>query len=168
MTILVTGGGGFVMSNLVKRWLTDHPTEHAIVVDTLAFDANLQRFFGALSSRIDWHVGDVVDQSLWQRLSSNTDVNYLVHGAAATSMLRHVHADGPGKPGLAGSRDGNCSQHRWNPQCAPVCGRVASARTLGARELWLGIRRARPNAQATVRTRASNARGTLWDLEVCR
>ena len=105
MTILVTGGGGFVMSNLVKRWLSHHPSERAIVVDTTAFDANLERFFQPVVTRLDWQVGDVLDRGLWQRLSSNVDIDYLVHGAAATSILRHVHAEGPGKPGLAGARD---------------------------------------------------------------
>ena len=104
MTILVTGGGGFVMSNLVKRWLLDHPWEQAIVVDTLPLDTNLERFFGPLVSRLDWQVGDVLDRGLWQRLSRRTDISYLVHGAAATSMLRHVHAEGPGQPGLSGVR----------------------------------------------------------------
>ena len=61
-------------------------------------------FFGPLVSRLDWQVGDVLDRGLWQRLSRRTDISYLVHGAAATSMLRHVHAEGPGQPGLSGVR----------------------------------------------------------------
>lgn len=106
MTILVTGGGGFVMSNLVKRWLLVNPGEHAIVVDVLPFDADLQRFFGSQSSRIDWRTGDVLDRELCRCLTGNTDIKYLVHGAAATSILRHVHSASRGDPGLAGARNG--------------------------------------------------------------
>ena len=104
MTLLVTGGGGFVMSNLVKRWLLDHPAERAIVVDTLGYDANLARFFGALGSRIDWETGDILDPILWKRLASNTNIDYLVHGAAATSIRRQMHTAAPAQPGLAGAR----------------------------------------------------------------
>ncbi len=105
MTILVTGGGGFVMSNLVKRWLSHNPSAQAIVIDALPFDANLRRFFGPVSSRLDWQMGDVLDQELWQQFARNTDIDYLVHGAAVTSILRHVHRGGPGDPGIAGARN---------------------------------------------------------------
>ena len=104
MTLLVTGGGGFVMSNLVKRWLIDHPSDRVIVVDTMALDAHLAQFFGPLGSRIDWQTGDVLDRGVWQRLGNDPNINYLVHGAAATSMLRQVHSQGPGRPGLGGAR----------------------------------------------------------------
>ena len=105
MTILVTGGGGFVMSNLVKRWLSDNPSERALVIDTLPFAGDLQRFFEPVSSRIDWQMGDILDVDLWRGLAGNVDINYLVHGAAATSIMRHVHTTGRGNPGLAGARN---------------------------------------------------------------
>lgn len=104
MTILVTGGGGFVMSNLVKLWLLEHPSERAIVVDTMECNATLARFFGSLGSRIDWQTGDILDRELWHRLSTNSDIDYLVHGAAATSILRQMHTNGPAQPGLPGVR----------------------------------------------------------------
>ena len=40
MTILVTGGNGFVMSNTVRHWLESDPAERAVILDA-ASDAGV-------------------------------------------------------------------------------------------------------------------------------
>ena len=104
MTLLVTGGGGFVMSNLVKRWLLDNPSSDALVVDALSLDTTLEQFFEPVRARLEWRQADVLDPALWRDLASRNDIQHLVHGAAATSINRHLHADGAGRPGLSGAR----------------------------------------------------------------
>ena len=168
MTILVTSGGGFVMSNLVKRWLSDHPCERAMVVDTTPLDANLERFFEPVAARLDWQVGDVLDRGLWQRLSSNVDIDYLVHGAAATSILRHVHTEGPGKPGLAGARHDIAINIDGALNVLEFAASLPNLERMVHGQLGLGVWRTGSLGPTPARARIRRARGALWGLQVCR
>ena len=40
--VLVTGGAGFIGSNFVHHFLTQHPDEQVIVLDALTYAGNLQ------------------------------------------------------------------------------------------------------------------------------
>jgi len=82
MTLLVTGGTGFVMSNFVLLWLTRHPRERAVVVDLAEPDSLCRRFFASVLDRIRFVAGDVADRDLWESLPAG--VEWIVHGAAVT------------------------------------------------------------------------------------
>ena len=104
MTLLVTGGTGFVMSNVVRRWLLQEQRERAVIVDANTPDDLAKRFFSPVASRLDHIKADVLSNELWASLAGRSDIGYVVHGATVTSINRHVHADGHGKPGLAGAQ----------------------------------------------------------------
>lgn len=86
-TLLVTGGGGFVMTHVARQWL-DAGGE-AIVLDAAPPDASAAEFLG---ERVDFRQGSVTDRSVWEALPA--DITHLVHGAAVTSVARHVVAKG--------------------------------------------------------------------------
>ena len=41
MSILVTGGAGFIGSNFVRYWLTNHPDDRVVLLDALTYAGNL-------------------------------------------------------------------------------------------------------------------------------
>ena len=92
MTLLVTGGIGFVMSNLVHRWLVDDDDARAIIVDAQAPDDLANRFFSSVASRLEVFEGDILSTDLWSSLAGRDDIRYIVHGATVTSIGRQVHA----------------------------------------------------------------------------
>jgi UDP-glucose 4-epimerase len=92
MTLLVTGGGGFVMANLIRHWLERAPSATAILLDAYPLDGAAQRFFKGYGDRLTIAAGDVTKAETWQMLPG--DIDYVVHGAAVTPT---IHVDGMGK-----------------------------------------------------------------------
>ena len=60
-TILVTGGAGFIGSNLVRRLYREHPDYKLLVVDSLTYAGNVQNLpEGSLEAdRFEFCYGDV-------------------------------------------------------------------------------------------------------------
>ena len=52
MTILVTGGFGFIGSNFVLRHLNRFPDEQVVILDKFTYAANPQNLEGADKSRL--------------------------------------------------------------------------------------------------------------------
>lgn len=104
VTLLATGGTGFVVSHVIRNWLERHDTERALVVDAAPPDAAACRFFAGLNDRIEFVRGNVLDQTLWDALKHRRNIVHVVHGAAVTSINRAMHTEGPDLPGLAGAR----------------------------------------------------------------
>ncbi len=52
MSLLVTGGTGFVMSNLARHWLERHADEQAVLVDLAPPDRVAKRFFAPYDSYV--------------------------------------------------------------------------------------------------------------------
>ena len=102
--LLVTGGGGFVMSHLVARWLARDANARVIVLDSAPMSPVFKQFLGESTARIDWLETDVVRATSVLSKSTLDSIQYVVHGAAVTSINRYVHADGRGNPGLSGAR----------------------------------------------------------------
>ncbi|HBM14229.1 MAG TPA: oxidoreductase [Rhodospirillaceae bacterium] len=86
-TLLVTGGGGFVLSHLVRQWLERAPDTLAIVVDVAPLDAMARRWFWGLENRLTFVLGSVTDPALWAKLSQE-NITHIVHAAAVTSINR--------------------------------------------------------------------------------
>jgi len=102
MTLLVTGGTGFVMSNLVRHWLESDPKARAIVIDSAPPDALAVRYFSGLQSRLSLVTADLRDPNAFDAIGQKTTITHLVHGAAVTSINRMTLA-ADGSSGLAGA-----------------------------------------------------------------
>jgi UDP-glucose 4-epimerase len=84
MTLLVTGGNGFVMSNLVRHWLESDPVERVVVLDSDEPDAMAERFFAPVRDRLQWVRGNIVDHASWAPKLAGLGITRIVHGAAVT------------------------------------------------------------------------------------
>jgi nucleoside-diphosphate-sugar epimerase len=93
MALLVTGGGGFVMSNLVRQWLETRPEETAVVLDTGEMDAPLQRFLAPVEDRVDYVRGSVLNAALLNDIRQRHRITRIVHGATVT-LFAPVTPDG--------------------------------------------------------------------------
>lgn len=97
--LLVTGGTGFVMGNLVRHWLESDPAASAVVLDAAAPDAVAARFFAPVADRLSVLQGDLRDPDLLAGLPNASTLTHVVHGAAVTSINRLTE----GGAGLAGA-----------------------------------------------------------------
>ena len=94
MTILVTGGAGFIGANFVLDWLA-HGDETAINLDKLTYAGNLRNLDSlAGDARHQFVHGDIGDSALLARLLSEHRPRAVVNFAAESHVDRSI--DGPG------------------------------------------------------------------------
>jgi UDP-glucose 4-epimerase len=85
-TLVATGGRGFVVSNVVRRWLERDPAGTCIVVDAAEPDRAAEQFFARVGDRqVRFVRGDVRDPSGWLMPLELAEVTHVVHGATITS-----------------------------------------------------------------------------------
>jgi dTDP-glucose 4,6-dehydratase len=90
-TLLVTGGAGFIGSNFIRHWMSDHPGDRLVNLDALTYAgnrANLADLEGHLSYR--FVVGDIRDQSLLGTLFAEEGFDSVVHFAAESHVDRSI------------------------------------------------------------------------------
>jgi dTDP-glucose 4,6-dehydratase len=94
MTILVTGGAGFIGSNFVLDWLAQ--SDEAVVnVDKLTYAGNLQNLASLQGDpRHVFVQGDIGDAALMQRLLAEHQPRAVLNFAAESHVDRSIH--GPG------------------------------------------------------------------------
>jgi len=97
MTILVTGGAGFIGSNFILEWLADPSVQGESVVnlDVLTYAGNLENLASvSRDSRHRFVQGDICDRALIDRLLAEHRPRAIVHFAAESHVDRSIH--GPG------------------------------------------------------------------------
>ena len=94
MTILVTGGAGFIGSNFVIDWLAQHD-EPVVNLDKLTYAGNLQNLAGLEGDpRHRFVRGDIGDGALVARLLAEHQVRAVLNFAAESHVDRSI--EGPG------------------------------------------------------------------------
>jgi dTDP-glucose 4,6-dehydratase len=95
MTILVTGGAGFIGSNFVIDWLAAE-REPVVNLDKLTYAGNLANLAGiADDPRHAFVRGDIADRALVEKLLTEHRPRAIVHFAAESHVDRSIH--GPGE-----------------------------------------------------------------------
>jgi dTDP-glucose 4,6-dehydratase len=94
MTILVTGGAGFIGSNFVLEWFKDSAVSNEPIVnlDALTYAGNLENL-ASLESDAQHHFvnGDITDADLVKRLLAEYQPRAIVHFAAESHVDRSIH-----------------------------------------------------------------------------
>lgn len=80
MTIIVTGGAGFIGSNFVHYVVDNFPQTHVTVLDALTYAGNLDNLKGIPEDRMDFVHGNICDAELLDKLVPGHDA--IVHYAA--------------------------------------------------------------------------------------
>jgi dTDP-glucose 4,6-dehydratase len=95
MTILVTGGAGFIGSNFVIDWLAAS-REPVVNLDKLTYAGNLANLAGLADDASHRFVrGDIGDRALVEKLLAEHQPRAIVHFAAESHVDRSIH--GPGE-----------------------------------------------------------------------
>jgi UDP-glucose 4-epimerase len=84
-TLVATGGTGFVVSNVVLRWLERDPAATCIVLDAAQLDRAAERFFAPVRDRLRFVRADVREPWEWLPPTDLAEVTHVVHGATITS-----------------------------------------------------------------------------------
>jgi len=92
-TILITGGAGFIGSNLVHRWHREHPKDRILVLDKLTYAADPSQIEGM--DRVELVRGDIQNLELTRHLIERYGVTKVFHLAAESHVDRSI--SGPGE-----------------------------------------------------------------------
>ena len=91
MTVLVTGGAGFIGSNFVHAWLAQHD-EVLVNLDKLTYAGNLRNLHAlAGDSRHHFVQGDIGDTTLVSQLLATHQPRAVLHFAAESHVDRSIH-----------------------------------------------------------------------------
>lgn len=90
MTILVSGGAGFIGSNFIRQWLA-HNDEPVVNLDKLTYAGNLGNLSDIEASpRYVFAQGDIADSAQVSALLDKFDISAIVHFAAESHVDRSI------------------------------------------------------------------------------
>ena len=81
MRLLVTGAAGFIGSNFVRYWVTNHPADHVVGYDVLTYAGNRQSLVD-VADRIGFVEADICDTDAARRTMEDHGIDTVVHFAA--------------------------------------------------------------------------------------
>ncbi|MDP3998062.1 MAG: dTDP-glucose 4,6-dehydratase [bacterium] len=89
MKLLVTGGAGFIGSNVILYWLKNHPEDDIVNFDKLTYAGNLENLKEAEGSpHYKFVKGDICDGKAVEKVIQGMDI--VVHLAAETHVDRSI------------------------------------------------------------------------------
>ena len=95
MTIIVTGGAGFIGSNFVFHMLREHPGDRIVCLDKLTYAGNLSTLKDVMDHpRFRFVKGDICDRSVVNQLFEEEKPDVVVNFAAESHVDRSI--DDPG------------------------------------------------------------------------
>jgi dTDP-glucose 4,6-dehydratase len=90
MSILVTGGAGFIGSNFIRQWLAVE-AEPVVNLDKLTYAGNPANLFGLESdSRYRFFKGDIGDRALVNHILATHEISAVVNFAAESHVDRSI------------------------------------------------------------------------------
>ncbi|MBZ9810247.1 NAD(P)-dependent oxidoreductase [Mesorhizobium sp. BR1-1-9] len=98
MTLLVTGGTGFVMSVVARAWLDRDPTARAVILDRSNLDAAAEKHFAPVRDRLIVVSADILDPKTWSAALDGQNISAIVHGATITSISRGSASEAKRQP----------------------------------------------------------------------
>ncbi len=89
MTLLITGGAGFIGSNFVHYWAKNYPNDKIIVLDKLTYAGNLENL-EQVKDKIKFVKGDICDASAVEQVMADFNVDTVVNFAAESHVDRSI------------------------------------------------------------------------------
>ena len=91
MTIIVTGGAGFIGSNFIYYMLKKHPSDRIICVDKLTYAGNLETLEGAMEKDTFKFIrADIADRQTVYRIFEQEKPDIVVNFAAESHVDRSI------------------------------------------------------------------------------
>lgn len=91
MTVLVTGGAGFIGANFIFYQLTHHPEDRVVCLDKLTYAGNLETLADVMENpNFRFVQGDIADEQAVERLFLQEKPDYVVNFAAESHVDRSI------------------------------------------------------------------------------
>ena len=96
MVILITGGAGFIGSNLIHFWLAQYPGDTIVNFDALTYAGNLANLAG-VESNPNYHFfqGDLRKQEQLDEVFELFSIDSVIHLAAESHVDRSINDPSP-------------------------------------------------------------------------
>ena len=89
--LLVTGGAGFIGSNFVRHWCTQHPTDRVVVLDALTYAGNRANITDLETTvNLKFIQGNICDRELIDHLLVAEEITTVAHFAAESHVDRSI------------------------------------------------------------------------------
>lgn len=93
MTLLVTGGAGFIGSNFIFYWLKHHPEDQVVCLDKLTYAGNLATLVPVMDhSSFRFVRGDICDRAAVDRIFEEEQPQAVINFAAESHVDRSIQA----------------------------------------------------------------------------